>query len=218
MAIKLNKETALKHATILAAYLLIVWGFYRFLFELPERVEEIFIKPLVWLLPVLYLVKKEGLGLSSLGITTKNLFPAIYYALALGVVFALEALMINYLKYGEFNFSANTGDTFFIAALGLSFITATTEEITFRGYLFNRVNYATNNEWLANISTSVFWGLVHAPITIFVWNMNLSQSLTFLFLVTIFGIGSAFIFARTKNIASSILLHVLWQWPIILFR
>lgn len=215
---KLNKEVALKHATILAAYLFIVWGFYRFLFVLPEKVEEIIIKPLVWLLPVLYLVKKEGLGLSSLGITTKNLFPSLYYALALGIFFALEALLINYLKYGEFNFSANIGEGYFMVALGLSFITATTEEITFRGYLFNRVNFALNNEWLANISTSVFWGLVHVPITIFVWNMNISQSFTFLFLVTIFGIGSAFIFARTKNIASSILLHVLWQWPIILFR
>jgi membrane protease YdiL (CAAX protease family) len=30
--------------------------------------------------------------------------------------------------------------------------------------------------------------------------------------------GSAFIFSRTKNIWGSILLHVLWAWPIILFR
>ena len=37
----MKKETALKNATILAAYLLIVWGFYRFLFKLPEEIEDL---------------------------------------------------------------------------------------------------------------------------------------------------------------------------------
>lgn len=42
-----KKEVAIKHATVLAAYLLIVWGFYRLFFELPEEIEELIIKPIV---------------------------------------------------------------------------------------------------------------------------------------------------------------------------
>jgi len=72
-----KKEVAIKHITILATYLLIVWGFYRFLFKLPEEIEELIIKPLVWLLPVFYLLRKEKVGLSSIGVTTKRLFPSI---------------------------------------------------------------------------------------------------------------------------------------------
>src|SRR3989344_632050 len=121
-----KKEVVIKNVTILAAYLLVIWGFYRFLFKLPEEVEELFIKPLLWLTPVIYLVRKERSGISSLGISSKNLFPSLY------------------------------------------------------------------------ISLAIFW-----------WDLNLQGTLILLLLTTIFGIGSAFVFARTKNVASSILLHFL---------
>lgn len=208
-----------KRAVSLSVYLLIVWGFYRFLFQLPEALEELFIKPVVWLLPVLYLLIKEKENLSSLGITFKNLFPAVYYALGLGAFFVIEALIINFVKYeGQFNLGANIGELPFLTSLGLSFATAFSEEVAFRGYIFNRFWKYLNNELSANLITSVFWALIHVPITFFVWKLDLSAALIYLFLTTIFGVGSAFVFARTKNIFSPILLHVLWQWPIILFR
>jgi hypothetical protein len=213
-----NKLLQLKHATILASYLLIVWGFYRLIFKLPDEIEELVIKPLVWLIPVFIIVKKEKLSLEFLGITFKNLFPAAYMSLGLGLAFLLEAILINYLKYGDFNFAANIGKTAFFASLGLSFATAVSEEISFRGYLFNRVWQVLGNELAANLSTSVVWALIHIPIVVFVWKLNFSATILYMFLTTLFGIGSAFVFARTKNVASSILLHVLWEWPIILFR
>lgn len=213
-----KKEVAIKHTTILAAYLLIVWGFYRLFFKLPEEIEELIVKPIVWLLPVIYLVRKEGGNLASVGITTKKLFPAIYFTLALGAVFAIEAIIINFVKHGGFEFVANIGEKALLASLGITFVTAFSEEVSFRGYLFNRVWNALDNEWLANIVTSIVWALVHIPVVIFVWKLSLTSSLIYLFLTALFGVGSAFVFARTRNIFSSILLHILWQWPIILFR
>ena len=208
-----------KYAVYLSVYLLIVWGFYRFLFELPETIEELFIKPVVWLVPVFYLLWKEKEGISSLGITFKNLFPAVYYALGLGAFFVMEALIINFVKYGgKFNLGANLGELPFLTSLGLSFATAISEELTFRGYVFTRIWRFLGNEIYANLVTSLFWALIHVPITFFVWKLDLSAALLYLFLTTLFGIGSAFVYARTKNILSPILLHVLWQWPIILFR
>ena len=103
-----KKEIALKNATIISVYLLIVWGFYRFLFKLPEELEELVIKPILWLGPVFYFLKKELKGLPSIGITSKNLFPAIYYALFLGVIFAIEGVLINIVKHKTINFDANT--------------------------------------------------------------------------------------------------------------
>jgi len=213
-----NKETAIKHTTLLATFLLIVWGFYRMLFKLPVEIEELFVKPLIWLVPVYFLVKKEKGNLGSLGVTTKNLFPSLYLALALGVLFALEAVIINFVKYESIDFSANLGQDPFLIALGLSFATAVSEEIAFRGYLFNRVWRVLGDEWRANLITSTIWALIHVPIAIFWWELNPTNTVLYLFLTTLFGIGSAWVFARTKNVASSILLHVLWEWPIILFR
>jgi len=212
------KIEGLKHATILSAYLLIIWGLYRFLFKLPEEVEEVVVKPILWLIPTLYLVKKEGLTLKSIGITLKNIFPTIYISLGLGVLFVCEALFINYVKYNSFQFAANIGEKTFFIALLLSFATAISEEITFRGYIFTRVWNALGSEWISNVLTTIVWVLIHIPVTVMVWNLDLSGSLTYLVLTALFGLGSAFVFARTKNITSSILLHVLWEWPIILFR
>jgi len=208
-----------KRAVYLAVYLLIVWGFYRFLFQLPEEIEELFIKPVVWILPVLYLVKVERQTLESIGITSKGLFPAVYYALGLGAFFVMEALIINFVKYGgQFNLGANIGNLPLLPALGLSFATALSEELAFRGYIFTRVWKFIKNEVYSNLLTSVFWAMIHVPITIFVWKLDFTAAVTYLVLTAIFGVGSAFVFARTKNIVSPILLHVLWQWPIILFR
>lgn len=212
----LNK---VKNAIGLAAYLLIVWGFYRFLFQLPENIEELVIKPIVWLVPVIYLLKKEGEGLESVGVTFKNFFPAIYFAFGLGVFFVMEAILINYVKYGgQFNFNANIGTAPLLISLGLSFATAFSEEIAFRGYIFTRILAGIKDVFWSNLLTSIFWAMIHTPITFFVWKLDAASAVVYLFLTAVFGFGSAYVYSKTKNVFSSVLLHVLWQWPIILFR
>ncbi len=199
------------------AYILVVWGFYRFLFKFPDEVEELLIKPVIWLLPLFFIAKKEKFSLASLGFTFKNLFPAVYFSLGLGALFVIEGVLVNWVKYQGFNFGANLGSLPFLTSLGLSFATAISEETAFRGYLFGRLS-GVLGDWSANITTSVLWALVHVPIVFFVWKLGISAAVVFLILTTIFGIGSSFIFSRTRNIWGSILLHVLWEWPIILFR
>ena len=213
-----KKEVAIKHTTILAAYIIIVWGFYRCLFKLPEEIEEVIIKPLLWLTPMFFLLRKEKMGLSSIGITSKNLFPSIYFSVALGVVFALEGFLINIVKYKGVDFWANIGNTPLLLALTVSFVTAVSEELTFRGYIFGRIWHVFGSEFWSNLLTSVLWALVHIPVAIFWWELDFSGTLSILVLTTIFGVASAIIYARTKNIFASVLLHVFWEWPIILFR
>lgn len=208
----------LKNVAIYSAFLIVIWGFYRLLFQLPDEIEEIIIKPVIWLIPLVYFVFKEKGSLDSLGITLKNLFPSLYLALGLGAIFIIEALISNYLKYGGFKFSANIGGEAFGTTFLLSSATAFTEEVSFRGYIFNRLWQALGRELPANLMSTLLWVVIHIPMTIFVWKLQLSAALVYLLLTAIFGIGSAFIFARTKNVFSSILLHLLWEWPIILFR
>lgn len=219
LKIRMKKEGILKNSILLFTFLLIVWGFYRLIFVLPDWVEELIIKPIIWVVPVLYLVlNREKANLESIGITFKNLFPAVYFAIALGSLFTIEGVIVNYLKYGSLNFKANLGTETLLVSLGLSFATAISEEIVFRGYLFTRISQALQNEWKANIITSIGWTIIHIPVTIFVNKLSPVAAIVYLFLTFIFGVGSSFVYARTKNISSSIFLHVLWEWPIMLFR
>jgi len=105
-----------------------------------------------------------------------------------------------------------------MTSLGLSFATAFSEETAFRGYIFGRLWFALKDEWAANVASSLVWTVVHIPIAFFIWKLNLASGILYLILTAIFGIGSAFVFGRTKNVFGSVLLHVLWEWPIILFR
>jgi membrane protease YdiL (CAAX protease family) len=212
------KTTIIKNVTVYSVYLILIWAFYRFLFRLPDQVEELVVKPIIWLVPIIWLLNKEGAGITSLGLTFKKLFPAIYLSIGLGAIFVAEGLLTNFLKYGGFHFGANLGSTPFMASLGLSFITAFSEETAFRGYIFGRLLLALKSELSANIIQTILWTAIHIPIAFFVWGYTLSQGMVYLFLTAVFGLGSAFIFGRTKNITGSVLLHVLWEWPIILFR
>lgn len=213
-----KKEILIKNSTIYITYLLVVWCFYRFLIKLPDDIEELIIKPFVWLVPIIFLLKKENLGLKSIGITFKNFFPAVYLSLGLGTLFVMEALIVNFFKYGDFNFGANLGSASFARVLGLSFVTAISEETAFRGYIFSRFSIFLKNIWFANLLTSIIWTAIHIPVVFFVWNLNLSAGIIYLFITAVFGFGSAFLFSKTGNLASSVLLHVLWEWPIMLFR
>lgn len=213
-----SKTAIIKNVTTYSAYLLIVWAFYRFLFQLPDTVEELVVKPIVWLLPLYWFIKKEGFGFSSLGFTLKKLFPAIYLSIGLGAVFVMEGVFSNFLKYGKLNFGANLGSMPFLATLGLSLATAFSEELAFRGYIFGRLNYVLKNEWSANIISTLIWTAIHVPIAFFVWKMNMVAGLIYLFLTAIFGFGASFIYGKTGNIFGPVLLHVLWEWPIMLFR
>lgn len=212
------KTTVVKHVTIYSVYLVLIWAFYRFLFQFPDQVEELVIKPILWLIPIFWLNAKEDFSLSSLGITFKNLFPSIYLSLGLGAIFVLEAVLTSFFKYGRLNFAANIGNMPLLSSLGISFATAFSEEVAFRGYIFGRLWFALKDEWAANLASSVVWTIVHIPIAFFIWKLNLASGILYLLLTAVFGIGSAFVFGRTRNIFGSVLLHILWEWPIILFR
>ncbi|HEX6977240.1 MAG TPA: type II CAAX endopeptidase family protein [Patescibacteria group bacterium] len=213
-----KKISAFKNATILFVFLLLVWGLYRYIFQLPDTIEEIIVKPIIWIGATFYLVRKEKQKLESIGLTSKNLFPAIYFAIGLGLIFAVEGILVNFLKYGHLNFQANIGSQAMFISLGISIATAISEEIAFRGYIFTRLWAALKNEWIANLITSILWTAIHVPVTIFVLKYSVNEAVVYLFLTFIYGLGAAFIYARTKNVASSIFLHVLWEWPINLFR
>jgi hypothetical protein len=180
--------------------------------------EELVVKPVIWLVPLYFLIKKEKANLASIGIVFNNFFKVVYFVLSLGFVFSFFALLINYLKYNGFAFAANIGEVTFWGAVGLSFITAVSEEVAFRGYLLTRLINTVKSEINANLIISVGWALIHLPVAVLDWKLEPSFLLVYIIVIFLFSIGTTFVFLRTRNIAAPILLHVLWQWPIILFR
>jgi len=216
-----KEELSLKHVFGLFSFIFVIWAVYRYFPGiLPTWVEEIILKPIVWLVPTFFIVMGvERQPLSSLGWTTKNLFPSLYWGIGLGMVFVLEGLVTNIIKYSGLNLASfQASPQSFFGALFLSFSTSVSEETVFRGYIFNRLFKIWKKEWLANLAASVLFSFIHLPIAVFGLGYTPIVMLVYLFLVLIYGIGAAFIFARTGSIISSVLLHVFWSWPVILFK
>jgi len=216
-----KEELSLKHVFGLFSFIFVIWAVYRYFPGiLPTWVEELILKPIVWLVPTFFIVREvECQPLSSLGWTKKNLFPSLYWGIGLGMVFVLEGLVTNIIKYSGLNLASfQASPEIFFGALFLSFVTAISEETVFRGYIFNRLLKIWKKEWLANIISSALFSFIHLPIAVFSLSYTPTAMLVYLFLVLIYGIGAAFVFARTKNIVSCIFLHVFWSWPVILFK
>lgn len=217
------KEKVILAKNILSLYvfLFLIWGLYRFLFRLPEEIEEIVLKPLIWLGPLFWLLFKEKENLASVGWRFQGFFKSLFWGVVLGIIFALLGFLTHLVKYQGISFvglASLATPSLFLGALALSLITAVSEETVFRGYFFNRLWQVLKNEGWANLLSSFGWVLIHLPITLFVFHYNLTQILIFLFLSFLYGVGAAFLFARTGTIVAPVLLHVFWGWPILLFR
>lgn len=212
-------KNTLRRVGRLYLFIFIVWGLYRLIFRLPESVEEIILKPLLWLVPTFYIVFKiEKKGLLSLGYNTKDFGRSFLKGLSFGVLFLVVGLSLNYIRYGGFEFKNLPLGEFFWPAIFLSFVTAITEETVFRGYILNRLWEITKSGGAANILSSVGFSLIHLPITIFIYHYSLPQVFIFTLLVFLSSLGSGLLFVWTKNIWASILIHVFWSWPIIFLK
>ncbi|MBM3209249.1 CPBP family intramembrane metalloprotease [Candidatus Shapirobacteria bacterium] len=214
-----KRQVLLKRAFWLYGILLVFWGFYRFLLRLPEPIEELVLKPIIWLGPTFGLValaEKRPL-LSSLGFGKRDLAKNIYWGAALGMFFSLFALTINFFKYGTFDFIKITPAVFWLG-LAISLFTAISEEVVFRGYLLHRLFEALRNEWQVVLLSSLGFVVMHLPMVVFGFHYGFAQIYTYSVLVFFYSLGAGILFLRTGNIIAPILMHLFWSWPIILFR
>lgn len=191
-----------------------VWGLYRLIFRLPEEIEEVVLKPIVWLGPTLYIVFGiEKRGLPSLGYSLKTFWSSVSKGLVFGLLFLVGGLSLGFLQ-GK---SIRWENFFQPGVLGVCLVTAISEETVFRGYILNRLEEVLGEgAWVANIIASFGFALIHIPVSIFVYHYALPQLFLYLMVIFLASLGSGFIFSWSKGIWGSILVHVLLAWPVML--
>lgn len=201
-------------------WILLVWSLYRYFLKLPESVDELIAKPLVFVAPVLWYVrKKERRHLTTLGLTTQNLFTSLYVGVGFGFVFALEGLAANAIKYGriQVNPIAALEQYGLVMLLVLSFATAFTEELLNRGFLFTRILETSKSLPYASMLSTVLFVLLHVPIL--VTTLRLQGMTLVLFFVTdfILGLANSLLYYNTKSLVAPILVHAFWNMTVALY-
>lgn len=201
-------------------WILLVWSLYRYFLRLPEYLDEFISKPLVFVLPVIWYVRSlEKRTLASLGLTGKNFFTNMYVGLGFGLVFALEGIASNFIKYGrlQINPLPIVGQYGLILLLILSLATAFSEELLNRGFLFNRILEKTKSLPYASILSTILFVLLHIPIL--VTSLKLQGMTLVLFFITdfILGLANSLLFYNTGSLVAPILVHLFWNMTVALY-
>lgn len=214
---KEKKQLALP---LFVVFLFVVWGAYRFLTRNNEWVDELIFKPVIWVLPVLYIVKKiEKKSLETIGLTNKNLFRNLYIGWGVGALFAFEGIVTNAFKYGGVSFSPESFKPMELLTLILiSFFTAFSEELVFRGYVMTRLSEGLKNPMFANVLAALLFSLLHVPIALYVLHYNVVDLISFEWVMFVMGVVNGYLFIRMKNIVVPVMSHSLWNLAIVLFR
>ena len=148
----------------LYVYVVIFWGFYRVLFRLPVEIEELILKPLVFVVPVLMRIRTDGQHwgerLASVGITWKNLFAGLAFGLSLGVFYLFVGRLGQLFRFGPAAAGAYGADIANpVSVIILAVATAIAEELLFVGYLLPRLMKLWQNEWVAASIVAMAFGL-----------------------------------------------------------
>ena len=202
------------------AWILLVWSLYRYFLKLPEWADELVFKPLVFVAPVVWYVRRiEKRRLETVGLTGKNFFTSLYIGLGFGLLFALEGLAANAIKYGKLQIipSAVFGQYGMGLLLLLSLATAVSEEILSRGFVFSRLLEKMKSVPKASILSTILFVLLHVPIL--VMSLKLQGMTLVLFFVTdvILGLANSLLFSTTRSLVAPILVHLFWNMTVALY-
>jgi uncharacterized protein len=213
-------DYSLESVLQLWGWILLFWSLYRYFLTLPEWVDELIFKPLIFILPVLiYVVKKEKQKFASVGITNKNIFTQIYIGLGFGFLFAMEGIIANTLKYGKLSIIPIDAfkQTGLFSLLGLSLATAFSEELLNRGFIFNRIYEKTQRlVYAMGLSTTLFIFL-HIPILVTTNKLQGTLLLLYFLSNACLSLINCYLFYRSKSLVAPILVHVFWNMTLALY-
>ncbi len=214
-----QKLSTTQKALNLWAVILIAWSIYRVLFKLPEWFDEFIAKPLVFVLPVYFFVKrvdrKEFFG--EIGLRPKKVRADLFLALGAGLLFIVTALFSNYIRSGKLALlkeSINSSAMIFPALIIMA--TAVSEEILSRGFILKKLYDESGNIFTASFFGSVLFFFLHIPI---LFTSKITGTLLLLYIITdlIISLINSFIFLERKSLILPILIHAFYNLSLVFF-
>ena len=213
-----DKISHIEKALNIWAIVLIVWSFYRVKFgtTLPIWFDEFIAKPIIFLGPVFYFIKKveEKSFFKSLGFVKKNFLKESSIGLLISVIFFSVFVFVFYSKgfFKNFNFVNAFSIIPILYLLITSFATSFSEEILSRGFILFRLNDHFKNIFTSSFCASILYFFIHIPI------LFTDKSLTGDLLIKVatveflLGFILSLIFLLRKNIIIPIFIHAFYNF------
>lgn len=204
------------------AFILIIWTIYRVKFSFPEGIDELIVKPIIFLIPVFLYIKtvEKKSFFSGIGFNIKKFLPDLVIGLFIGVLFFSAAVILKYLRNGSFTpseFAIFSNPKLFGYTALIAFATAISEEVLSRGFVLKRLYEDSKNAISSSFFASILFFVLHIPIMFSNSNLSGSYLLFFMSIYLSLGIANSFIFLLRKNIVLPILIYAFYSLTITLY-
>jgi membrane protease YdiL (CAAX protease family) len=168
-----------------------VWGSFRYFIRLPEVIEELWFKPVLWLVPLFWwnLALKEKVVMFG-----KKWVTSLVLGLIVGTAYFL---LLKYKNLGVFQFDFNL--------LGVVLATAVTEELTFSGFVAGYLEKIRKGKILNLVIVGLMTAIIRLPILFFVYKVTGEELIGVLLVALASGAINAWIRVKSGNVAGSIL-------------
>jgi hypothetical protein len=172
-------------------YLILVWGSFRYFIRLPEVIEELWFKPVIWLVPLFWwnLALKEKIVMFG-----KKWGESLIFGVLVGAVYFL---ILKFRNIGVFRFDINL--------VGIALATAVTEELTFSGFVAGYLQKIRKGKLFNLVIVGLMTAIIRLPILLFVYQASGSEVLGVLLVALASGVINAWIRVKTGNVAGSVL-------------
>lgn len=211
-----EKVTPTQRALNLWAVILIIWAIYRTYLKMPEWFDEFIAKPLVFVLPVFYYLKrfdkKPILESLYIHLKPKVIFKDLMNSLVIGGVFLLTAILAFYLRDKKFILITNfPGLTNFLIISLTALATGITEEILSRGFVLKKLYEESKNIYSSTFFSSILFFFLHVPILFS--NTNITGNMLLMFMTTdlLLSMINGLIFLQRKSLTAPILIHAFYN-------
>ena len=192
----MNKE--MRRLVVYLIYLFSTWSLFRYFVHLPEIIEEVWFKAIIWLVPLFWWF---------LSIDRR---PKLLEGKIAGAV--LRGLFFGGFLFGFFVWSrGGVGDLLWEKVL-TRLLTALIEQLTFAGLILPLVLEKTRlSSWMGCLLTGIFYATIHVPIGWIVYRLDLTTILGVFLLNVLVSYVANTLRLSTKNIIPSVMV----EWAVL---
>ncbi len=211
-----KKVNPTEKALSLWGIILIIWAFYRSYFKMPIWFDELVAKPLVFVLPVFYYVKKIDkqniIDFFYLRFSYKSFVKDLFYSLLIGGFFFITNILAFYFRTGKIYFFENLPSLVnLLLIIIFSLATGFSEEILSRGFILKKLYEDSKNPLSSTFFASILFFFLHVPMLF--TNVKITGNLLLLFMMTdmLLSMVNGLIFLQRKSLLPPIFIHAFYN-------
>ncbi len=191
------------------------WTVIRVFTQLSDGLEEIFFKPVLFIISAYSISNSKKIGdfLTEVGFSKEKLLNSILWGLGAVIILIIyEEFISHFLAGHDLRLSRlNLQSSAFYYSILVSFFTAVSEEIVFRGFIFKKLLELKKGFVFSAVLSIVAFVLLHIPRTIFILHYSPADLFNYILILIFLGTINTLLFWKTRNLASSITAHTIWN-------